>query len=310
MENTGYFFNADSGKRKERNFLTLFILLTIILTIACVILTWQMIEYKDLAQQESTAKTEAITAKENLLNKLKNLELEYDELSKEYEGLDSVFTKEKAKIAVLMEEIKNLKGSTSTENYQTKVAELEKRLKEYISDIDELKAKNETLTGENLKIKNTLDSTLNKNIEIATKNLTLTDKVKSEALLKVSDMVSQGIRFNARKQEVPTRIAKKAQRIKTCFSLTENLLAIKGYKIVYIRIAEPDGNILCLSASDTFTFKDKSIVYSAKKEIYYDNSLQDVCVFWEKLKDFKKGTYYIDIFADDTLLGTSTVTFE
>ncbi len=310
MENSDYFFNTENGKRKEKNFLTFFILLTIVLTIACVILTWQMVEFRDLAKQESTAKTEAITAKENLLNKLKNLELEYDELSKEYEGLDSVFTNEKTKIASLMDEIKNLKGSTSTENYQAKVAELEKRLKDYISNIDELKSKNEILSGENLKIKNTLDSALNKNIEIASKNLTLTEKVKSEAILKVSDMVSQGIRFNARKQEVPTRIAKKAQRIKTCFSLTENMLAVKGYKIIYVRIADPNNTILCLSESDIFTFKDKSIVYSAKKEIYYDNSLQDVCIYWEKVKDFKKGTYYIDVFADDNLLGTSTITFE
>jgi hypothetical protein len=310
MENQDYFFSSDNGKPKERNYLTLFIVLTILLTIVSVITTWQMLEFRNLARQESTAKTEAISAKENLLNKLKNLELEYDELSKEYEGLDSVFTKEKDKIADLMKEIKALKVATSTENYQAKVTELENRLKKYIADIDNLKIKNEVLTSENLKIKNTLDSALNKNIEIASKNVTLTDKVKAEATIKLSDMISQGIRFNSRKQEVTTRVASKAQRIKTCFSLTENMLAIKGYKIIYLRIAEPDGTILCLSSSDTFTFKGNSIVYSAKKEIYYDNSLQDVCIYWEKVKDFKKGTYYIDIFADDTLLGTSTITFE
>ena len=86
-----------------------------------------------------------------MLHKLKNLELEYDELSKEYEGLDSVFTKEKVNIQSLMSEIKNLKGSAI--NYQEKVAELEKRLKEYVSKIEDLKSKNESLSSENLKEK-------------------------------------------------------------------------------------------------------------------------------------------------------------
>jgi predicted RNase H-like nuclease (RuvC/YqgF family) len=308
MESSGYFFDTDKNKRKEKNFLTLFILLTIILTIACVILTWQLIEFRNLAKQESTAKTEALTAKDDLLHKLKNLELEYDELSKEYEGLDSVFTKEKAKITELMDEIKELKGSP--EVYQAKVAELEKRLKEYVDKIEALKSKNEILSSDNLKIKNTLDSTLNINVAISSKNLTLTEKVKAQAILKATDLVTEGIRFTGKKQEVPTRSAKKAQRLKTCFSLSENMLATKGYKVIYLRIADPDGAIFCLSENDTFTFKGKSIIYSARKEVYYDNSNQDICIYWEKLKDFKKGTYYVDIFSDDNLLGTSTLLLE
>ena len=308
MDSSGYFFDSDNNKKKEKNFLTFFILLTILLTITCVILAWQLIEYRNLAKKESTAKTEAITAKESLLHKLKNLELEYDELSEEYEGLDSVFSNEKVKIAQLMQEISTMKGSA--ENYQEKVAELEKKLKEYISKIEDLKSKNESLSTESIKVKNTLDSALNKNIELATKNQSLTEKVKIQAILKATDMVSEGIRLNTNKQEMPTRSAKKTQRIRTCFTLTENLITPEGYKIIYIRIAEPNGTILCQSEKDVFTFKGKSIVYSAKEEIYYDNSGQDLCIYWDKTKEFKKGTYFIDLFADDNLISTTTVSLE
>lgn len=308
MEGSGNFFDPDSSKAKSRNFLTFFIILTIFLTIACVILSWQLIEYRDLAHKESTAKTEAITEKEGLLHKLKNLELEYDELSKEYEGLDSVFTQEKTKIKSLMEEIKSLSGSAA--NYQDKVAELETRLKEFLSKIDDMKSKNEMLTSENLKVKNTLDSALNINIELSSKNQTMADKLKLEATVKASDLIAEGIRYNSSKIEVATKMSKKAQRIKTCFTLAENAIALKGYKVIYLRIAEPDGNILCLSEDDTFTFKGKKIVYSSKKEIYYNNSSEDICVYWEKTKAFKSGVYYIDVFCDDTLLGTATLSLE
>jgi hypothetical protein len=308
MGDSGNFFDPDSTKVKSRNFLTLFIILTVFLTIACVILSWQLIEYRNLAKVEHDAKTEAVTEKEDLLHKLKNLELEYDELSKEYEGLDSVFTGEKTKIKSLMEEIKSLSGSAS--NYQDKVAELETRLKDYLSKIDEMKAKNELLTSENLKFKNTLDSTLNLNIALSTKNQTLAEKIQSEATIKAGDLSTEGVRYNSTKQEVATKLAKKAQRIKTCFTLSENTLAVKGYKVLYIRIAEPDGTILCLSEDDTFTFKGKKIVYSSKEEIYYNNSSQDICIYWEKTKIFKSGVYYVDVFCDDALLGTATLAFE
>lgn len=308
MEGSGNFFDPDSSKNRSRNFLTLFIILTIFLTIACVILSWQLIEYRNLAKKESTAKTEAITEKEGLLHKLKNLELEYDELSNEYEGLDSVFTEEKIKIKSLMEEIKSLSGSAS--NYQEKVAELETRLKDYLIKIDELKSKNETLTSQNLKVKNTLDSTLNINIDLSSKNQTLADKIKTEATVKALDITAEGVRFNSSKLEVATKSSKKAQRIKICFTISENTLALKGYKVIYIRIAEPDGTILCLSEDDTFTFKGKKIVYSAKEDIYYNNLSMDLCVYWEKVKPFKSGVYYIDLFCDDSLLGTATLSFE
>jgi len=307
MENSNYFFDSDT-KSKGKNFLTIFILLTIVLTIACVILTWQLIEFRNLAKQESAAKTSAISQKDEMLHKLKNLELEYDELSKEYEGLDSVFTKEKTNIQSLMIEIKNLKGSAL--NYQEKVEELEKRLKEYVTKIEDLKSKNESLSSENLKVKNTLDSSLNKNIEISSKNSSLAEKIKAGAALKASDQVSEGVRINSKKQEIPTRNARKTEQIKTSFTLTENAFASKGYKIIYVRIAEPDGSILCQSDNDTFTFKGKTIVYSVKKEVYYDNSAQDICIYWEKLKEFKKGSYYVDIFIDDNLLGTSTLALD
>jgi conjugal transfer/entry exclusion protein len=309
MEDSNYFFNSDNdSKDKGRNFLTLFVFLTIVLTIACVILAWQLIEFRNLAKQESAAKTTAISQKDEMLHKLKNIELEYDELSKEYEGLDSVFSKEKGNIQSLMDEIKNLKGSAS--NYQEKVEELEKRLKEYVTKIEDLKSKNESLSSENLKVKNTLDSSLNKNIELTSKNTSLADKIKAGAALRASDQISEGVRLNSKKQEVLTRNARKAEKIRTSFTLLDNALATKGYKIIYARIADPDGVILCQSDNDTFTFKGKTIAYSLKKEIYYDNTSQDVGIYWEKTKDFKKGSYYIDVFVDDNLLGTSTVSLD
>jgi len=247
--------------------------------------------------------------KAELLTKLKNMEGEYDQLITEYQDLDSLFSKEKERIVALQDEIKNFKGSTA--EYKKKVAELEDRLQDYLKQIDELKSQNKTLTTENIKVKTMLDSTVSKNSELSTENTDLNNKVKSGAVLKAYEILSDGIRLKGT-QEIPTKKAKRVQKIRTCFMLSENVLATKGNKTVYLRIAGPDKIILTKGTDDTYMFEyeGKRIVYSLKKEIYYDNKAMDLCFYCDKVKDFKKGDYSVDIYIDNYLLGSSTFNME
>lgn len=312
MENNNRFLlDHDNSKMKSKNLLTFIIIYSIAITIISIVLAWMLIDLKNFAQMESTAKAEAINVKDNLLLKLNNMEMEYDELSHEYEELDSLFTEEKAKVQELISEINTLKG-TSTETYKAKVAELEKRLKDYVAKIDELKSKNEKLTSENIKTKNTLDSSLNNAILLDLKNNELSEKIKSGSVLKAYDLSSVSLRLKSDKKEAPTHLAKKVEKVRTCFSLSENIYAAKGYKIIYLRIADPDGAIMTDPAkkSTTFTFKGKSISYSEKQEIYYNNKSADICIDWAKTGVLKKGIYYVDVFIDETLLGTSSFSLE
>jgi myosin heavy subunit len=312
MENNNRFlFDHDSSNIKSKNLLTFIIIYSIAITIISIVLVWMLIDARNFAHKESTAKTEAITEKGNLLNTLKNMEMEYDELSQEYEELDSLFTAEKTKIQELVAEINNLKG-TSTEAYKAKVAELGKRLKEYEAKIDELKSRNEKLTTENLKTKNTLDSALNNAILLDLKNNELSEKIKNGTALKAYDLSSVPLRLKSDKKEAPTHLAKKVEKVRTCFTLSENIFSAKGYKVIYLRIADPDGAIMADPAktTNTFTFKGKSIRYSEKLEFYYNNKSEDICLDWVKTGLLKKGIYYVDVFINDTLLGTCSFSLE
>ncbi len=306
--NSGFLFESNSTKLKSKNFLTALIIYSIIITVLSIILAWMLIDSQSFAEKESSAKTIAINEKDNLLHKLKNMEMEYDELSREYQDLDSLFTEEKSKIKALILEINNLKGSANTTKYQATVTELEKRLKEYVAKIDELKAKNETLTAQSVKTKNTLDSTLNKTIELTQKNQELSEKIKTGTALKAYDITCTALRIKSDKKEAPTSLAKKTQKVRTCFTLSENLFTTKGYKVIYIRIADPDGAIMTVASetSSYFTFKGKSLLFSEKLEIYYNNKSEDVCIDWSNTLVLRKGIYYVDVFIDDNLLGTST----
>jgi len=311
MEQNENLHHDDSGKklRGAKRTLNFFIILSIILALLCGFLIWQVLHEKNVIEIQKTTGEKTEADKTQMLTKLKNMEGEYDQLIAEYEDLDSLFSKEKEKIVTLQDEIKNFKGTTA--EYKKKVAELDNRLQDYLKQIEELKAQNKTLTIENIKVKTSLDSTVSKNSELSTENSNLNNKVKAGSVLKAYEILSDGIRLKGA-QEIPTKKAKRVQKIRTCFMLSENALTTKGNKTVYLRIAEPDKKILTIGTDDSYLFEyeGKKIAYSLKKEIYYDNKAMDLCFYWDKIKDFKKGAYWVDIYIDNYLLGSSTFDME
>jgi predicted nuclease with TOPRIM domain len=288
---------------------TIFMILSIVLAIACCILTWQLINVKETVRIEKITKDSLIVDNSGLLQKLKNLDSEYSDLIGEYDNLDSLFTTEKDKVKNLIAEIKSAKGTNK--NYQKKVDELEARLKDYVAQIEELKAKNQALTAENIKVKTSLDSSNTENSKLSSNNEDLNKKVEAGSVLKAYEVFSDAIKVKSGK-EIPTKRSKKVDKIRTCFVLSENAIATKGEKTIYLRIAGPDGVILTKGTDDSYSFKyeGKDIIYSVKSTTNYNGKAMDICMYWEKTKDFKKGNYSAELFLDGYPIGSSSFTLE
>jgi hypothetical protein len=54
-----------------------------------------------------------------------------------------------------------------------------------------------------------------------------------------------------------------------------------------------------------FNFQGQSIVYSAKRQIEYENKDIDVCIFWDNNNQLTVGEYTIDIFTEGNLIGST-----
>ncbi|NJK95487.1 MAG: hypothetical protein HC905_11790 [Bacteroidales bacterium] len=63
--------------------------------------------------------------------------------------------------------------------------------------------------------------------------------------------------------------------------------------------------VLAYSEGDVFSFQGENIVYSAKRQIEYENKDLDVCIFWDNNDKLITGTYTVDIFTDGVLIGTT-----
>jgi hypothetical protein len=298
--------NINEGAKKPN----IFLYISIVLFIACIILTWQVISLKSQKTELTTEKDSLTTEKQQLIGQLENLKKQYDQLSTDNKQLTEMFAAEKQHVEELLAKVKNSQGSVS--KYKKQVSSMEGRLKEYEQQIEELKQQNKELTAENFHIKTVLDSTSTENKTLTVAKSELEETVAKGTVLHSYDINADGIILKAKGKEVPTKKVKRIEKIRVCFTIGENSIAAAGVKEIYLRIADPAGNILSQGEGEEYSFdaEGKKLQFSAKDQINYNNKATDLCIYWSKTKDFVPGTYTVDIFAEGKAIGTSTFILE
>lgn len=303
MSNKGFFNQKNRTVelkiKQYRKYIISLAIISGILLFICIFLVYQVYYYRTNYVNRDSVDNDANNEKENLIKYLNNIENTYAELIYEYEGLDSILSEEKKRVAILKEEINTLRGNSS--EYKEKVIALEGRLKEYMIQIEDLKIKNEALVSENLQVKIELNNALEEKGK-------LIKKVEEGAIFRAYEIVATGVRYKS-DVEIPTQSAKQAKKLKICFTVAENSLIPKGNKSFYVRIFDPTGKVLTQGA-ETFEFEGRNYPYSMKREIYYDNAQVNVCLYWDKSVSYEKGSYNVFIFAENKMIGSSYFTLE
>ena len=237
---------------------------------------------------------------------------EFEQLSQQYEefyietnndSLLKLIDEEKQKVKDLLQELKTVKATNAR-----RIRELQKELgtvrgvlKQYVAQVDSLNTLNKQLTQENVKVRKQYESATQTVKEMEEKNAEL-DKIIGMA----SILEAQGITvktLNNRGKE--TKRLKRITKLEICFTILRNITAERGEKTIYIRINQPNGEVMSLSPENVFTFEENEIAYSAKKNIAYTGENTDVCIYYNIDTTLEKGTYHIGIFGDGNLIGTT-----
>jgi len=175
-------------------------------------------------------------------------------------------------------------------------------MRSYIVQIDSLNTRNKLLVDENKQVKTDFQNVKIEKDVLQQKTDDLSQKVDIASALRAINIVPLPI--NNKAKEVTK--AKKVNKIKVCFTLTENAIAKPGNRIIYMRIARPDKEILPNPDSEMFDFEEKQILYSARREIDYENKDVDMCIYWANTDKLTEGVYTVDLFSEGKLIGTAT----
>jgi predicted nucleic acid-binding Zn-ribbon protein len=245
---------------------------------------------------------ESNTEKQNINDELKNLYEQYDGLKTENDTINAKLETEKERIAELMEELKYVKSSNAIKikEYKKELSTIRTIMRSYIVQIDSLNTQNQELKADIKTVKNQYQSVLDEKEDLSNERDSLAGTVEKASTLKAMNLIANGI--NVRGKE--TNRISKLDKIKVCFTIDENIIASKGNKWVYIRIAKSDKYVLKESEYDLFEYQGNQIAYTAKREVAYKGEKTDMCIYWKKSEELQEGLYYVDIFTEGKRIGT------
>ena len=171
---------------------------------------------------------------------------------------------------------------------------------------------NDSLLTENNKMKvdlNQQDLVINKTEDLKNilinENKKLLSLVSNNKKIRFSSLTAQAIRIKNSGKTLTTRKYKKTDAIKACFKIKENPSSTKENKNIYIKLLNPNNELL--GDVITRTFNDEEIKYSAEKQVFYSRQELKVCFHIKPDEDkVIPGTYTFQLFQDHALKGAST----
>lgn len=241
--------------------------------------------------------------KENLTEELVELQHDYDNLSTENADLNDSLVVEKEKVGQLIERLQKTEATNRAKirQYEKELGTLRSIMKSYIKQIDSLNTLNTELRADAAQARREAQESKMQYDNLRTTTDELSKRASAGAVVKGRGVVLSAINS----QNKPTDRSSRVKKLKTCLSLIENTIAEKGYRTVYIRVKGPDGVLLATDSQNKFTCSGEQMIFSASREVDYQGDEVEICIYFENPQGFVKGVYTVDVYTDETKIGSA-----
>ena len=294
----------NKGKGQARVFQLLLVFALMIIAGLIIWLFMTKTDLNDLVAEKEVQRVQLTAELDSLLIQHEQVKIEYGSLADSLAVRDSV-------IQANAEEIKKLLN-TQWEYYKVKkkLARLQVISQGYVRQMDSLYRVNEALAMENEEIRQDLGQVRREKEAIERDREALSEKVEMASVFQTYNIIADGIRARGSKEKITDK-AKRVDKIKVCFTIGKNDIILPGEYKVYVRIAKPDEEVLTKdrTTSYTFEYQGEEIQYSINKDINYQNTPIDLCMYWYKRYETQPmmiGTYHVDVFIDEHVVGHTT----
>ena len=285
--------------RRRRIMPVLLILLIVILSSVLGYLIYENNKLYKIYEESLQDKAELERIKNNLENELRNIYVQYDSLKTENDTINTLLAAEQQKIEQLLKI--NANDRYKIHLYEKELETIRQVLRSYVVQIDSLNQANLVLRTENVEVRQQLRKVQKESEVLAKEKDELTEKVEIASVLSAKNITITGLNDKGKERAK----LKGIDKLRVCFTLRENPILQPGEKIIYIRIARPD-EVILTSGLNFFEFEGEQIVYTASREVDYQNVDIDLCIFWTNDGQLIEGTYNVNIFADGYNIGSNT----
>jgi hypothetical protein len=286
--------------------------IVIVLLLGCNIVTlWLYWQEKNKAAEQIVVTEKVLVEKSTLQSDLVTLQKEYESLKTNDVALQKEIDEKKAYIEQLIKEAAKHKGDAYI------IAKLKKETETlrtimigYVHTIDSLGQLNQTLRVEKAEVIKELDNEKGKITNLNKEKDELKATIEKGSLLTCFNIKANAVKLkNGGKKESSTDKAKRADKIKVSFTLSENKIAKAGEKTVYVRIITPDGKEMAKNYDENYKFTfDKSSGYFAGKEtLNYANVEISGVLYCEGSSPLVPGNYIIEVTCDGVVIGNTNL---
>lgn len=293
--------NINNNQKKQPTGL---IVLLIFLFVVAAVLAYVYFDLRNRAnaQEQEFIATEQL--KDSLEVELTSMIEDYENMKVDNDSINVLLEKQQEYIKSLLQNKASNRAKIT--QYQKEMGTLREIMRSYIVQIDSLNTKNQELTEENIQIKSRLDKTETERQKLQSEKEDLNSKVEMASVLSAKDIYASPLNKNSKERDR----AKTIEKIKTCFTIRENPLASAGKKTIFLRIYRPDGFLMTPSAENVFESNDGTLIFSAKRDLEYENQDIEMCIFYDKTEEFVAGDYSVELYTEGYKIGESVFTLK
>ena len=293
-------FKDYPNQESERKTPLILLIIIIILVVAIGIMGYKL--YDDSRELKKSYEANLLLKEQKMEfeGKLHSLITEYDSLMTQNDSVNVLLKTEQEKIRRLLKY--RASDATKIVMYKKELETLRDVMRSYIVQIDSLNIRNEELTAENVIVRTRLREVESDKEKLSEEAQALSFKVQVASVLTAKNVVAEALNKNSK----PKNKVSKVEKIKICFTVRENAIAQPGTKDVYLRIIRPDDIILTSDINNNFEYNNEKVIYSAMRQLEYDNKDIDMCIYWDRDEELIPGIYSVILYCEGYEIGYTT----
>ena len=276
--------------------------------IILVLLLFGLGAYTLILFQESQANQKDLQEqKMAIAQELGDLKGTYDALLKDYQLQDQELIEARSRIAQLLDSVESAKPSMAIiKRYRIEIARLKEERTMLFARADSLIQVTQSLSFKVDSTQVVLDETRLEREGLRQKNDDLERVLEKGSRLQIIDFSSNAVIVRRSGKIVDTKRASRADKIRACFTITPNAVAVPGERNLYLQVINPKNNLI--GSRMTLEQGQERLYYSATTQVDFQQEEVDVCIMvGAQEEDLVSGRYILNLYQDSTRLATTTM---
>lgn len=290
--------------------LILGVVIAVIVAIAVALIAFQGYKLSNVATENEQLK---LTNEQlQLANEFQSVNNEFAQYENQTQvmvndSLTERYAAAKAKVEKLIAELNSEKRKSAKriKELQDEIATLKGILRHYIAKVDSLSKENQGLRVENEEIKDKNRQLSERVASVAKDNEKLNERMTLAEKLNVTGINMVALKKNGKTEKNIT----KAYQLMVTFTIPQNNSTPVGEKTIYMRITNPEGDLL--GNGGVFNFEGASVKCTGRLSIEYaGEEIGGLKIYYDVNSTLNPGEYTVELFADNYRLATRKFTMK